>query len=113
MLLPPDGLVMPVRYVRCESGHEVRIALTRPGPTHLVRLAGCRATGGLAAREAADLALGDARQLHLALPLSHPDYLLACLPRPLRGHLFLNSDETLSQYLVRLGLAEWEADGAR
>ena len=107
MLLPPDGLVLPVRYVRCLSAERIIVALQPGGPEHVVELAGCRATGGAAARRTAEATLGDAERIHVFLPLVNADRLIAQFPRPLAGHLFVGSDETLSQRLVRYGLAEW------
>ncbi|MGO8691646.1 MAG: hypothetical protein ACLQLG_18660 [Thermoguttaceae bacterium] len=112
MLLPPDGLVMPVRYVRCQSGEKIVIALQPRGPEHVLRLADVRVTGGQAARQAVDLVCSDADRLHVCLPLLNADRLIAQFPRPLPASVFLASDETLSQYLVRAGLAEWSPPNA-
>jgi hypothetical protein len=99
---------LPVRFVRLVAADKVVVSLQPGGPEHVVELDGCRAIGGLAARQAAELALGDAVQLHLALPLVNADRLVAQYPRPLVGHVFLDSDQTLAQYLVRTKLAEWQ-----
>jgi hypothetical protein len=131
MLLPPYGVCLPVRYHRAVDGRTIEVGVATTAVDALwtpalatpenprngealftVELADCECPslaeeGGRAVREAAALALEDARRLALVLPLP-PDQ--AALVRsfgthPLPGHLFLTTDETLTQHLARRGLA--------
>jgi hypothetical protein len=111
MLLPPNGLTMPVRYRACQAADSVLLSVDDREAAFLVRLADCQApqpneVGGLAALDAAELALAYSEHVHLCLPVpDDPRRLLAAYDRPLRGYIFVNTGETLTQHLVRLGHA--------
>lgn len=114
MLLPPDGITLPVLY-RAMGHRADNVLLGIAGAVGLlgVDLADCQAPeahtpDGAAAIAAAGQAMEAAQYLHLHLPLPLPPGLMrlvAGYPGPLVGHVYLGGDETLGQYLVRHGHA--------
>lgn len=108
MLLPPNGLTLPVLYRGCESATRIRLSPRAGGPPVTVELADCvvpdvRAPGEVDPLCLAEETLDRADQVHLCLPLpKHSARLLAAYGEPLRGYVFINSHETLTQHMIRL-----------
>lgn len=117
MLLPPYGVCVPAEYRRAVDGKTIELRVGRAGLAFTVELLDCDCPGlaeqqDQAARAAADAILGEADQVSVCAPLTaDPAAILAALApdRRLAGHVFVDGDTTLTQHLIRRGLAERRA----
>ncbi len=111
MRLPPLGLCLPCHVKRVIDGDTLEVVL--PPPTMHVRLLDCWAPEhdtpeGEAATEAAEQFIGAADAMRIWIPRPEEASLLSAsvwsFGRVL-GHVFLRSDTTLSELMVRHGHA--------
>jgi endonuclease YncB( thermonuclease family) len=116
MNLPPYGLCLPCTFVRARDGDTVEVRLRDAGFTWAVRMLDCwvtdnresplwRAAKDLVEREAQEAS--DEGRLAVFLPIFNlPANPLSALTFDrVLGHVFISSDTTLAELLVRRGLA--------
>jgi len=121
MRLPPFGLSLPCRFRRCRDGDTVEVSLPGSDRIWAIRLLGCSCPelcepGGAEAKGAAEAALDAADHLAVFIPApKDPVRLLRSIltfDRVL-GHVFLDTETTLSDILVRGGFGTKEPQAAR
>lgn len=112
MNLPPYGLCLPAKCVRVIDGDTVVVSLLGVMDWH-IRLIGCWAPEknhplGVKAAEFAEAMIGDSDAISVWIPA--PEHLKKNLLGHLTmervpGHLFIGTEETLAEKIIRAGLA--------
>ena len=112
MLRPPSGLSLPCRYRECRDGDTVVISLPGSDRQWAIRLIDCWAPemsepGGAESKAFAEHVLDNTENLHVWIPApKHVTNLLKNLTFDrIPGHLFISSETTLSEMMVRAGKA--------
>ena len=116
MRLPPYGICLPCHYVHTRDGDTVEVRVRNGGLTWAVRLIDCWVTDNrkspiwekarrFAERECQEAS--DEGRLSLFVPIAKlPENLLRGITFDrIAGHLYVSTDTTLSELLVREGLA--------
>lgn len=113
MNLPPYGLCVPCVYRRCRDGDTVEVSRRGSSRHWAIRLIGCSSPelhepGGAEAKAFAEELLEQADQISVFVPLpEEADGLLRSVLSfdRLLGVVFVDSDTTLSERLIRAGHA--------
>lgn len=115
MKLPPFGVCLPCRVIRVVDGDTVVVALRHSRRRWKIRLLDCWAPErntpeGRAAKEAAEEIIANASHLAIFMPPPRdPLNLLEVLSLDrLLAHVFVSTDTTLAEALVRQGHATKE-----